>query len=276
MPRPSEHGRDGAREPLVLLHGIGSSADAWRPVMGALETRHEVLALNLPGFGGAPELPRGTRPDVAALADAVERELAAAGFDRLHIAGNSLGGWTALELARRGRVRRVVALSPAGMWTERERRYSDAMLRLAYAGTRRVRAQASVLTRSAAARTALFSLVASRPWRLDPEDARRAIEALADADVFLETLEATLSDRANRLEEIAVPTLIAWGTRDRLLLPRQGQRFARAIPGAELRRLSGCGHIPMWDDPDLVATTILSFTASDVSASSAPSAVGAA
>ena len=276
MPSPSEHGRDGAREPLVLLHGIGSSADAWRPVMGALETRHEVLALNLPGFGGAPELPRGTRPDVAALADAVERELAAAGFDRPHIAGNSLGGWTALELARRERVRRVVALSPAGMWTERERRYSDAMLRLAYAGTRRVRAQASVLTRWAAARTALFSLVASRPWRLDPEDARRAIEALADADVFLETLEATLGDRANRLEEIAVPTLIAWGTRDRLLLPRQGQRFARAIPGAELRRLSGCGHIPMWDDPDLVATTILSFTASDVSASSAPSGVGAA
>jgi pimeloyl-ACP methyl ester carboxylesterase len=276
MSSPSEHSRDDALDPLVLLHGIGSSAGAWRPVTGALEVRHEVLALDLPGFGGAPELPRGTRPDVAALADAVERELDSAGFDRPHVAGNSLGGWTALELARRGRARRVVALSPAGMWTERERRYSDAMLRLTYAVTRRLRAHSRVVASSTAARTALFSIVASRGWRLDPEDARQAIEALADADVFLETLEATLGDRANRLDQIAVPTLIAWGTRDRLLPPRQGPRFARSIPGAELRFLPGCGHVPMWDDPNLVAATILGFTRSEESASRALSAAGAA
>ena len=219
-----------------------------------------MLALNLPGFGGAPPLPPGIAPTLGALTDAVERNLDEAGFARPFIAGNSLGGWIALELARRGRVRGVVALSPAGMWTPPERAYSRALLRLMYAATRRIRPYAGPITRPAVGRTAVFSLVSARPWRIAPDEAREAVEALADADVFLPTLDHALGGRAERLGEIEAPVLIGWGTRDALLLPRQGPRCARAIPGAELRLLPGCGHVPMWDDAGLVASTILDLT----------------
>jgi pimeloyl-ACP methyl ester carboxylesterase len=258
----AEPHRGGAGEPLVLLHGIGSSWSAWRPVLPALEVRHDVLALNLPGFGGAPPLAPGVAPNVEALTDAVEREVDAAGFERPFVAGNSLGGWISLELARRRRARGVVALSPAGMWTPRELTYSRAVLRLMYAVTRRIRPHAGALTRPTAGRMAIFSLVSARPWRIDPEEARHVVEALADADAFPATLEHTITGRAERLDEVRTPAVVAWGTRDLLLPPRQAARCARAIPGAELRMLAGCGHVPMWDDPELVARAILGLTSS--------------
>lgn len=245
----------------MLLHGIGSSWEAWLPVLGALEARRDVLALDLPGFGDSPALRGGVRPTVPALADGVERALDGAGLDRPHLAGNSLGGWIALELARRGRARTAVGLSPAGMWTGREAAFARGQLKLTYGAARRLLPHARRITRSAAGRTALFSLVSSRPWQIAPDQARRAIETIAGSDTFLETLELSTSDRARGLDGIRVPVTVAWGSRDRLLLPRQGPRFARVIPGADLRPLRGAGHVPMWDDPELVTEVILERTA---------------
>jgi pimeloyl-ACP methyl ester carboxylesterase len=103
-------------------------------------------------------------------------------------------------------------------------------------------------------------VVAGRPWRIDPETLSEAIEAYATGEGFAATLEHAITGRAERLDEVRAPVTIVWGTRDVVLLPRQGRRYARAIPGAELRLLPGCGHIPMWDDPALVAETILELT----------------
>src|SRR6266511_1402902 len=128
--------RGGEGEPLVLIHGIGSCWQVWEPVLPALEARHDVLALSLPGYGRSPALEG--EPTVPALVDAVERVLDDAGIDAAHLVGNSLGGWIAAELALRGRARTVVAISPAGLWTTRELDYADAVLRASYAGARRV------------------------------------------------------------------------------------------------------------------------------------------
>ncbi|CAA9512938.1 MAG: N-formylglutamate deformylase [uncultured Solirubrobacterales bacterium] len=261
MARSLNHHRAGAGEPLVLIHGIGSSWRAWLPVMRALEARHEVFAIDLPGFGDSPPLGEGVRPTVPALVDAVEGQLDELGLERPHLAGNSLGGWVALELARRGRARSATGVSPAGMWTPREAAYARGQLKLAYAATRRLRPHARAVTRTAAGRTGVFSLVSSRPWQLDPAQACHALEAIGGSETFLETLELSTTDRAWGLDEIGVPVTIAWGSRDRLLLPRQGPRFVRMIPGSELRPLAGAGHVPMWDDADLVTRTILDRTA---------------
>jgi pimeloyl-ACP methyl ester carboxylesterase len=113
--------RGGGGEPLLLLHGLGLTWRSWTPVLAELERAHEVVVMDLPGFGDAPRL--RARPTVAALADTVAAELDRAGFAEVHAAGNSLGGWVAFELARRGRARSVVALSPAGMETLPERGY---------------------------------------------------------------------------------------------------------------------------------------------------------
>src|SRR5215207_7267465 len=101
-------------DPLLLIHGLGLSRRSWKPVLPILTREHEVLAIDLPGFGAASPLP-DRRPTVDALTDAVEAELDVTGVDRVDVAGNSLGGWIALELARRGRARSAVALSPSGL-----------------------------------------------------------------------------------------------------------------------------------------------------------------
>jgi pimeloyl-ACP methyl ester carboxylesterase len=252
--------RGGSGEPLVLLHGIGLSIRTWRPVLPALEREHDVLALDLPGFGESPPLAPGTRSTVPAIADAVEDELGASGLERPHLAGNSLGGWVALELARRGRARSVVAFAPAGLWSGWEVPYTRAMLRLHRAGAALLSPQAERLLRPTALRAALLGLAYGRPWRVGPADAVYTERALAAAPGWRETLEWMLSHNADGLDELRVPVLIVWGKRDRVLPPRQGPRYAHAIPGAELRIVAGLGHIPMSDDPELVARTIVAAT----------------
>ena len=253
--------RTGSGEPLLLVHGIGSTLRAWSPVIPLLEHRHDVLAVDLPGFGESPPMPGGRRSTVPSLVDAVERMLDAAGLDGVHLAGNSLGGWVALELARRGRARSVVGLSPAGMWTRREIAYASRALSIQRAAAERLAPYAERLTRPTAGRTALLAAVMSRPWRADPDEAAYALRALAGASGWHETLAWTSSHRAEGVEEIDCPVLIAWGTRDTLLLPRQGPRYVRRIPDAELRPLPGLGHVPMSDDAALVARTIADFAA---------------
>src|SRR5580765_7340519 len=103
-------------EPLVLLHGLGMSERVWDGVRPLLEPHHDVVALTALGHRGGASPSR--RPvTVRDLVDDAERQLDERGLSRPHVAGNSLGGWMAIELARRGRARTVCALSPAGFWT---------------------------------------------------------------------------------------------------------------------------------------------------------------
>src|SRR6185312_10121707 len=111
--------RGGTGSPLVCLHGFTDTWRTWELVLGALERRHEVLALTLPGHAGGPPLPDPLTNQ--SLLDALERMLDEAGFATAHLAGNSLGAYLALCLAARGRARSVVALAPAGGWAAEDR-----------------------------------------------------------------------------------------------------------------------------------------------------------
>jgi pimeloyl-ACP methyl ester carboxylesterase len=256
-----DHRLAGEGEPLLLIHGIGSTWRVWKPILERLEASHEVLGVDVPGFGRSAPLPPGTRPTIAAMADALERALDATGWDQPHVAGNSMGGWLALELGRRGRAASVVAISPAGMWTDKEVAYSRGALRFQHAAATRIAPYADTLTRTALGRTLVLGAVTSRPWRTDPADAAEALQLFAGAPGWDATLDALVGDRPRDLGGIDCPVRIVWGSRDTLLLPRQADRFVREIPNAELVRLPGLGHVPMGDDPDAVAESILEFTA---------------
>jgi pimeloyl-ACP methyl ester carboxylesterase len=252
--------RQGAGEPLVLIHGIASSWRCWSPILPALAARHELLALDLPGFGASPVLPARVPRTVPALTEAVEMELDARGIETAAVAGNSMGGWVALELARRGRAREVVAISPAGLGTGRENRRSRRRLLAVRSTARALAPVAAAVARNGALRAAALSPVAARPRRVHPADAAHAIEAAARCPGFRRTLDWLFSNEAQGLEEIRCPVTVLWGTRDLILSPRQAERFAARIPHADVRRLPGLGHIPMSDDPESIASSILELT----------------
>jgi pimeloyl-ACP methyl ester carboxylesterase len=255
------HERRGAGPPLVLMHGIGSQWLAWEPVLDRLAAQREVVAVDLPGFGASPPLPAGVTPTIEALADSVMELLEQLEFSRPHAAGNSMGGWIALELARRGVAASAIALSPAGFWNRREAAYSRASLRFAVRAARALDPLADRLTASAAIRTVLMGQMVAQPWRIPAPDCAGALRALARSPAFDATLEVMTATQFTGGAEIAVPVTIAWGRRDRLLIPRQARRAARTIPGARLVMLPGCGHVPMSDDPDRVAEVLLEGSA---------------
>ncbi|MEV6955266.1 alpha/beta fold hydrolase [Streptomyces sp. NPDC051183] len=249
--------RKGAGEPLLLLHGIGHHLQAWHPVTDILAAEHDVIAVDLPGFGLSEPLPHGVPYGLDTVAPALGALCAALGVERPHVAGNSLGGLLALEMGRSNLVRSVTALSPAGFWTEGERRYAFTALRAMRAGSRALpRPALERLSRSAAGRAALTGTIYARPARRSPEAVVAETLALRDATGFEDTLAAGGSVRFTA-DVPGLPVTIAWGARDRLLLRRQGVRAKHVIPGARLVRLPGCGHVPMNDDPALVSRVIL-------------------
>jgi pimeloyl-ACP methyl ester carboxylesterase len=223
-----------------------------------LEERFDVLAPDLPGFGHSPPLPPDEVSSPERLADAVEEAMDDAGFETAHVAGNSLGGWIALVLARRGRARTCVPISPAGLLHARESDWARGILN----GMRWMTQNApppSALLRNPVTRTMCAGPPVARPWRADPDDMIEEFDLFANAPGFDRTLDATVELQVAGLREIECPVLILWGTRDVILLPRQGRRFERLIPNCELRYLKGLGHVPMSDDPELLSAAIAEF-----------------
>jgi pimeloyl-ACP methyl ester carboxylesterase len=249
--------RQGTGEPLLLVHGIGSRWQVWLPVLGRLAAERDVIAVDLPGYGASPPSPPGTQLGIASLADALESFLDDLGIDTAHVGGNSLGGWLALELAKRGRARSATALSPAGFFNDREAAYTRTSLWLSVRAARLLASNAELILASAVGRTALFGQLTGRPWKVPVQDAVENLRALAAAPSFDAALDAMSHERFRGSEAIDVPVTIAWGQRDFLLIPRQSRRAVRAIPGARLVTLRGCGHIPTYDDPQLVAEVLL-------------------
>ncbi|MER5553946.1 alpha/beta fold hydrolase [Streptomyces sp. NPDC002793] len=249
--------RSGTGEPLVLLHGIGHHRQAWDPVLRILAAEREVIAVDLPGFGASPALPHGLAYDLRTMVPVLGAFFGAVGVARPHVAGNSLGGLLALELGRERLVRSVTALSPAGFWTQGERRYAFGVLR-AMRGAALAMPMPLIerLSQSSPGRTALTSTIYARPGRRSPGAVVAETVALREATGFDQTLEAGLTV-AFTDDVPDVPVSIAWGSDDRLLLRRQGVRARHVIPGARLVRLPSCGHVPMNDDPAAVARVIL-------------------
>jgi pimeloyl-ACP methyl ester carboxylesterase len=250
------HDRSGSGPPLLLVHGLGSCKEMWRPVTPLLARAHEVIAVDLPGFGASPPGPR----TVAGLADAVADFADALGLDRPAVAGNSMGGGIALELGATGRVRSACAVSPIGFANDREAVYARALLAATRVMAVPLAPVAQPIARSVALRAATMSHAVARPRRLPPDEAALWTRLYADAPAFWDLLRDAPSWDA---PVPACPTTIAWGDRDRLLIySRQAPRARRLLPRARHVTLTGCGHVPTWDDPEQVAAAILAASRS--------------
>jgi pimeloyl-ACP methyl ester carboxylesterase len=249
--------RTGSGEPLVLLHGQGFSRRSWDPVVPALAAHRDVIAVDLPGHGESPRQPKGTGSSPRDLAVAVAELLDEVGVDTAHVAGNSSGGWVALELGRMGRARTVTALAPAGLW----RRRAPLHIRL---GMRQSRLNAKLVHRlfpnapkTQAARALAAIQVSGHPFRVPYVPARDTLRAMAKAPGFRATLRGLEKHRFTDGEEIAAPVTVAFGTRDRVLLPLVARRRKELPAHTRWVRLRGSGHVPMFDDPETTTELLL-------------------
>lgn len=244
--------RQGAGEPLVLIPGTACDWRVWRPVLGPLSASRDVIAVDLPGFGATPPL-QDREPTPSALADAVIGLLDELGIERAHVAGSSLGAAVAIEVALAGRALTTCALAPIGLWTPRESAWVQGLVRTSAAFIRGPVALRRAIAGHAALRAFGYGHVVARPWALSAQD------AFALSDVAIPGLEAILAAyRDYRLPSGAGDGVtVAWGTRDRLLPPREGRRLGRVLPGARLVWVHGAGHLPMFDAPERVAALIL-------------------
>jgi pimeloyl-ACP methyl ester carboxylesterase len=249
------------REPLVLLHPLAMSAHVWDAVTPWLEPHHDVIALTALGHrGGAAATHRPVT--VRELVDHTERTLDAHGLDRPHIAGNSLGGWMAIELARRGRAQTVCALSPAGTWTAGTAEQTDGVrkIRRAIRNARLGRAlPMSALLRSATVRRTVLRDAANHGEHLTAMQALEATRNLLACTVAEDIL--TTSEELAPLDPPPCPITIAWSADDALLpVDVNGATARQRVPRARFVVLADVGHVPIIDDPQKVARTIRQVT----------------
>ncbi len=253
------HVRRGEGRPLLLLHSLGGSLVQWAPVMDALAAEREVVAVDMPGFGDSPELPEGIEPSAANLATAILDFCDSLSLDRApDVAGISLGGWTAIECARQGGARSVVALCPAGFWKEAPGRSSNALDRARQVG-RMISPLFGPLTLTARGRTRLLGRSFLHPERLSPGEAAAIARAYVSSPAYPRASHLMRTGRVDDMKGIKAPITIAWAEHDRLV---RNQPLRDGILPRRVRQveLPGCGHVPTWDDPKLVARVILEGT----------------
>jgi pimeloyl-ACP methyl ester carboxylesterase len=254
--------RSGSGAPLVLLHGIGLSRRSWNPVVPALARHFDVIAVDLPGFGDSDPAqadPARAHPAQAhprALAEAVAGLLAELGVTTPHLAGNSLGGWVALELAAIRPMASVTLLSPAGLWKRGAPLYCRISLRASRWLAKHAARALFRLVSYRPGRVLVLGQTHGRPTRLTPAYARDAVATMGTCPGFEATLAATSGCRYLATAPIAAPLTLAFGSRDILLLRRQSRHVDQLPPGTQAETLPGGGHVPMADAPDAVAELI--------------------
>jgi pimeloyl-ACP methyl ester carboxylesterase len=219
-----------------------------------------VVAATLPGHWGGPALRRRV-VSLDAFADGLEELLDDLGWETCHVAGNSIGGWLALELARRGRARSVVAIAPAGGW----KRFSPTQLKVGLKFL--LIAPAAFLGRASGdlARhlppwllRPLLKIVSSHPGRMGRAQRASFVRATTHCSAFLPFFWSDL--RRGGLvafDEVDVSVRLVLCEDDWLLPPeRHGAVFREHLRDVEVVELPDVGHVPMYDDPAAIARLI--------------------
>jgi pimeloyl-ACP methyl ester carboxylesterase len=227
------------------------SRRTWDLVLPSLERDHDVLAPALPGHAGGLPVDGPITDDL--MADAVGREMDAAGFETAHLVGNSLGGWVALQLATRGRARSVVALAPAGGWAPGDDAPRELLelQRGMHLQVRAMAANADAIAATPEGRRRATALICENGADLPAELVAELIVAVARCDAEPLIDYALGSEWTLDAERIECPVRVVWGTADRLLpWPSAAERFRREwLPTADWVELDGVGHAPQLDAP---------------------------
>jgi pimeloyl-ACP methyl ester carboxylesterase len=255
----------GSGEPVLLLHPFLISQLVWETVAQQLADtgRYEVFAPTMAGHNGGPKAGTWCLSS-AVLADHVERQLDQLGWDTAHIVGNSLGGWVAFELERRGRARTVTGIAPAGGWTrwtpakfEVVAKFVSGMPFWLFARLLGPRALRLPDTRQ------LSTLpVSGTPDGVTEEQLVAIVDDVAHCPAYFQLLvKSLLQPGLLELAQTAVPAHLVLCQKDRVFpAPRSHRYFQAQLPrGTRITELDGVGHIPMFEAPARVTEVIDAF-----------------
>ena len=270
--------RAGEGEPLVLVHGFTATWRCWLPIIAELVPRFEVIAPTLPGHDGGPPPPGGPAHSSEEAADHFEQMLDELGIDTAHFAGNSMGGAISLEMAKRGRARSVVAISPGGGWHPDDKAEGERIIKWFARNQRLARFSLprlpQIMNRPGSRRLALRDVMV-RGDQVPRDQAIQLVRSSIKCTVVEDVFAAIRSGAGllRDLDKIECPVLVTWGDKDRILpMAKHSQRFRDEIPGVEFRVHKRIGHTPMWDAPSLIASTIGDFAAAAAGREVAPAA----
>jgi pimeloyl-ACP methyl ester carboxylesterase len=250
-------------EDVVLLHGFTGSSRSWDRVIEHLPEALAPHPVALAGHHGGPSL-HGAAPTLGRLAEHAAAELDAAGLRQPHLVGNSLGAWLALELAARGRASSVLGFGPAGFWRG-PGDPTQAVRRRLFArqiwSARLARPLLPALYALAPVRRFALRDMAVRGERVSRKDLLHNTDGALGCSAYPRLLDAT-GDGARLYDDIPCPVRLLLLEHDRLFPPDPylGQVRER-VPRAEVEVLPGVGHVPMFDDPALVAAEIARWIA---------------
>ncbi len=264
----------GAGEPVLLIHPFLMTHEVWAEVAERLAVDHEVLAVTLPGHWGGPKA-TWNHMGVSDMADALENVLDQQGWDTCHVVGNSLGGWVAFELEKRGRARSVTAIAPAGGWTSLS--VPAIRLGITFMALAPVMALAKPFVGWAAGRRriqkAAMSMVAANPAAVPPEVAEKAMWAAVRCSSIMQVVwAAAWDDGLKDIKQTRTPTQLLLCDKDMVIPWREyGRMFLNELPpDTERRILPDLGHVPMVEDPVLVERMIREFVDRHTAADTEP------
>jgi 2-hydroxy-6-oxonona-2,4-dienedioate hydrolase len=244
----------GEGPPMVLLHGVGTSAGEWSWVLPELARSHRVYALDLPGYDGSFEppdyAPAFTASFIGSFLDAV-------GVESAVVVGNSFGGLVALHLAlsEPARVSALILSDSAGL----DRTVNPALATLSFPRMGQM-ATALAKTPPGAAQRALSRalLFFARPWQIPlkwVKDQYKLAQLPNFTEATLATLRSTVGPAGQRevlldkLPRLQMPTLIVWGIEDRVIPYGQAQDALARLQKGSLELISNCGHLPHVEQP---------------------------
>jgi pimeloyl-ACP methyl ester carboxylesterase len=257
------HGHDvsyrmaGEGPAIVLIHGIAGSSTTWRAVMPSLAERYTVIAPDLLGHGQSAK-PRGDY-SLGAYASGIRDLLAVLGRERVTLIGHSLGGGVAMQFAYQFPewAERLVLVASGGLGKE----VSPLLKAVTLPGSEYV---LQLLLHPRIREVAELPGMLARKIGWKPSDTLsevwRSYTTLTDRHgqmAFVQTVRSVIDVAGQRVSAhdrlylaAAVPTLIVWGDRDRIIPVDHAYRTAEAIPGSRLEILEGAGHFLPWQDAD--------------------------
>lgn len=248
----------GSGEPLVLLHGTGSSLHTWEAWTKQLSDQYQVISLDLPGFGLTGKH-FSNDYSIKAYTDLLDIFLDKLGVTQINLAGNSLGGHIAWQYAldHSNRVKKLILLNSSGFPKE------DTDVSLAF------RLANTPLVNKLMLRVTPKSLVKSSLKEVYHDDDKVTEELVnrihslqlrrGNRQAFIDKSSYEYADRTEALKNITCPTLILWGKSDEWLPVSWAKDFEAAIPNARLVIYDQAGHVPMEEIPEETARDVRQF-----------------